>query len=436
MNTNDMKQAIMTSPIGVVGLGYVGLTDAIMIASQGYDVLGLDVDKHRVDAINQGEWPLDPGEPTLPKLMHTSVKEDHLKATISYDKAVEACNVFIIAVPTPVYDNHNPNLEWLEAAVEGITTRATDAKLIIIASTVPPGTTRLLGLVSNAGSSVSERHLFAHAPERLSLGELAEKAETMTRIVGGVTDCATTVATHIYENFFPCCDVIPATAREAEIVKTAENAYRDLKIAFAHELLWLCDLWGESFWRVRNMINTSPGRDVPYASAGVGGHCLPKDGHLLWHGDYPWGGHLVREARYINEKQFGYLARCICGQLREAVSVEDDYKLLFCGVGYKADTKDSRNSPAMKISEYLHKLGYEVTFHDPYLPQLNDHEHLWRCAEGCDAIVFVQAHRAYHRIPWHLLRDEMRSLLAFDLTGLIESPPDDWTFWQLGNPNG
>jgi UDP-N-acetyl-D-mannosaminuronic acid dehydrogenase len=429
MNIYDLKRAALRAPICVVGLGYVGLTNAILIANVGYEVIGLDVDPKRVGKINSYGWPLDPDEPTLPLLMRGQIVEQRLKATISYDEAVAACRVFIVAVPTPVYDNNHPNLDWLTAAVEGITIRAMDQKVVIIASTVPPGTTE-------AFASKDDQNLYAHAPERLSPGQLNKKAQAMVRIVGGATSDATELVSDLYREWFPYCDVVSATAMEAEITKTAENAYRDLKIAFAHELLWLCGEYDASFWRVRNMINTSPGRDVPYAGAGVGGHCLPKDGHLLFHGHHDRGGYLISEARRTNEMQPVYVAYHIHRQLEEHTCLGEDYKVLLCGVGYKANTTDARNSPALKIADLLRESGCDVELEDPYIEDLKTEGAWWHAAKDCDAIVFLQAHKAYKRIPWGLLREKMRTHIALDMVGNMESPPDDWIFWQIGQPHG
>lgn len=431
---DDLRDRVLSGPICVVGLGYVGLTEATMIASKGFKVIGVDVSPERVKAINAGEWPLDPDEPKLPAMMTWLVREGHLRATTDYDEAVRECGAFIIAVPTPVSETHEPLTHRLFAAYEGVVMRAVDRKLIIIASTVAPGTTRQLKYESNFRLSTYE-HLFAHAPERLSPGNMHHAHRVYPRVVGGTTQEATELAAAFYSEL--SVGVMQMTATAAEIVKTAENAYRDVQIAFAHELLWLCDDHNVDFWDVRQAINTCPARFVHYATAGVGGHCLPKDSHLLWSGGHKRGGALARVAREANKEQARYIALQIKDLVDEHVS--DDIntpRVLLLGIAYKANTRDARHSPALAIADELRQCGTWMFFHDPYAPGF-DGEKDWRdLAIGKDAIVFVQPHGAYLRPPWSLLKERMRSPIAIDATNLIKPPPDDWAFWQLGAPHG
>lgn len=426
----QFKERITEGPLAVVGLGYVGLTNAILFANVGLDVVGVDVNEERIQAVNEGTWPLDPDEPTLPNLLHTVVSEGKLHATSDYRETAD-CPAVIIAVPTAVYDRGLPNLEHLDAALDGIVRTSNCRKLIVIASTISPGTSE------HVWNRDRRRHFVAHAPERLSAGTLVHNFLNVPRVIGGVTPEATLLAVALYEILIPFGDFATTDTTTAEFVKTAENAYRDVQIAFAHELLWLCDDYGVDFWEARNLINTCPGRDVHYASAGVGGHCLPKDSLLLIHGMHRRAGALMQTARLLNQMQSEYVAGLILECIEDCLSCSlDTPRVLILGVAYKADTRDARNSPAHAIAEQIQRSA-TVTMHDPYVPESGMPDVSWLdAADRQDVIVFVQPHTPYLRPPWGVLRDRMRERIVIDATGCIPAPPDDFTFWQIGREHG
>lgn len=427
--------------IAVVGLGYVGLTAAVMFADAGYKVVGVDVDERRVEKINAGEWPLDPDEPELPDRMLAAVRLDML--TASTDRAAAAgCEVAVIAVPTPVLrrDVTEPfgfdcNLAYLWDALCVLRVMA-EPGLLIIESTVPPGTT------DDVAACVEGDFLVAHCPERLEAGRLWERARTVPRIVGGADFQASLIAFALYKEAMEVDSIVlGCSALEAEVAKTAENADRDVQIAFANELAILCEGYGASFWRVREMINSSDYHSVLRAGAGVGGHCLPKDPWFLV-GDAP-GRSVIRAARDVNVGMPRHVAELTAEVLAEMMEKDPGYvidwsekgykaRVAILGTAYRADTADDRNSPGEEVARLVGDFA-EVVLHDPLVPGRD------RCGaldalNGVDVAVLVTAHRQYLGINWEKAGARMRRKGLVDGRGVVWPIPEGFVYRGVGRP--
>ncbi|MBX7194412.1 MAG: nucleotide sugar dehydrogenase [Sandaracinaceae bacterium] len=266
----------------VVGLGYVGLPVAVTFASAGFRVVGLERDEPRAHAIARGECPIGGDEPGLAPLLVEQVLQDRLTATTDARLLHEA-DVVIVCVETPVEaDHHRPAYRALEAATRTIGGLAREGALVIVESTLSPGTMerRVRHWLEEAGKKVGVTLAMGHCPERVMPGRLLANLRTMSRVCGGDTPRTAAAMRALYATIVQA-ELDEASCVVAELTKTAENTYRDVNIAFANELARVCEAVGADFLEVRSLVNKSPGRNVLVAGLGVGGHCIPKDPWLF-----------------------------------------------------------------------------------------------------------------------------------------------------------
>lgn len=290
--------------IAVVGLGYVGTPVAALFADAGFSVLGVDIQDEKIEKINKGVNPIEGKEPGLKELVARVVEVGNLKASSDYSQ-LKNVDVILVSVETPVDDKtKTPNYVALRSAVEGIGKNMKKGAMVIIESTIAPRTmldVALPVLEKASGLKVNRGFMLAHCPERVTPGRLIRNIRTCARVVGvfnpATGEAAKALYSHIVEAEIDITDTLTA-----EIVKTAENTYRDVQIAFANELALVCEALGADFWKVRELVNKSPHRHVHEAGAGVGGHCIPKDSWLLI---APLKGKLkakiITDARHIND---------------------------------------------------------------------------------------------------------------------------------------
>ncbi|NPA85391.1 MAG: nucleotide sugar dehydrogenase [Crenarchaeota archaeon] len=392
--------------VAVVGLGYVGLPLAVALASKGFEVIGIDIDEEKVKKVNEGVPPIE--EPGLPEMLAEVVERKKLRATTNYDE-IKNVDAIIIAVPTPVKEG-KADLSFLESALTEIGKRLRRGQLVIIESTIPPGTTQ--GLAKEVLERVSGlRHgefKLAHAPERLAPGKAMTELFTVTKLVGGVTPEDAEAAAELYRKL-TSGGVITTSAINAEMSKLAENTYRDLNIAFANALAILAEKLGADVWEVIRLANTHPRVNVHLPGPGVGGPCLTKDPYML---AYPMEGlprDLIIIGRKINESMPQHFAELV----RELA--EPGSKVALLGLAYKGGVDDIRESPTLKIYELL-KDDYEVSVHDPYvkqspIPFTNDLE---EAVKGASLIAVVTDHPDYKELDWEKLAGLVKEKKVLD----------------------
>ena len=407
--------------ITVVGLGYIGLPLATLLADAGFRVHGVDINPARVAAVNAGAWPLDPDEYRLPELLLAVVSRGALTASTVY----EAANIAIVCVPTPADERGAPDLEPLRSALDAINP---PPELLIVESTLPPGTMR---------HEVEPRFpgtLLAHCPERVMPGWLYHNLRTVPRVIGGVTREAEDMAKRLY-----CCitnddvELHRTDAATAEVVKCAENAYRYVQIAFANELALICESAGVDAWRVRDLVNTAPNHDVLRPGPGAGGPCLSKDTRFLLRARYDGPGiadSCLSGAISVNTWMPWHVAGLVNEALREAGAPTKPIVAIL-GTAYKADTSDQRNSPVGELVKVLHLTGVEeCVFHDPNVPQLAGP--LIHRLSGADAAVILAGHREYLGLDWDHLGAVMRHRVLVDARGVVWPPPEGFVFRGVG----
>ena len=406
----NQRQAI----IGVIGLGYVGLPVAASFAQAGFRVVGVDVKTERVNMINARCNPIDGEEPGLDQLLEEVVTEGRLKASSDYAQLVEA-DVILIDVETPVDEKHQPDYSALASACADLGSVIKKGALVIVESTVSPGTTQKLVctlLEESSGGRVNLDFFLGVCPERVMPGKLLLNLRTMNRVCGGSTpktaDTMVALYRHVVEGELDTTDLVTA-----EVVKTTENAYRDVQIAFANEVALICETIGADVWTVRQLVNKVPSRDMHLPGAGVGGHCIPKDPWLLLHGAGSRAPvRLIPQARSINENMPNHMAELT----RRAIEAADiklaSARVAVLGYAYLENSDDMRNSPSSVLVTRLKDQGVEIVVHDPWVEDYRGD--LFGAVKDRDAVVVMVAHDEYRQIDLIKLKAALRTPILVD----------------------
>jgi len=422
----------------VLGLGYVGLPVACLLAGAGFRVSGLDRDGGKVARIGRGECPIEGEEPGLADLVARVVAEGRLSTTTDYNVCRDAQVVFVV-VETPVDpETHRPRYDALRGALTSLAHHLSPGTLVIVESTLAPGTMdRLVRplLEEESGLRVGEDLYLVHCPERVMPGRLLYNLRHMSRVVGGMPPEAAEVAVALYRHVVEG-DLDPTDCLTAELVKTAENAYRDVQIAFANEVALLCETMGADVWRVRKLVNKSPGRDMHLPGAGVGGHCIPKDPWLLIaNAGEGFAPRLIPAARAVNDGMPLHVAELVVDGLREAGVGIEGAKVAVLGYAYRENSDDTRNSPSEVLVARLREMGAEVAIHDPWVPGYRGD--LEERVKGCDAVVVMVAHDEYREVDWSVLGESMRRRVLVDGRRVVVEPDREapgFVFRGVGRP--
>ncbi len=334
------------SRVAVVGLGYIGLPTAVSLATGGLDVVGVDLDRGIVDRVNRGEAPF--AEPDLSVAVSGAVAMGRLSAQTD----MPAADAYIIAVPTPFTTDRRSDLTHVIAAAEVIADALRGGEIIVLESTSPPGTTRRISeLIAARRPGLHLPHVtgvppdvhLAHCPERVLPGRIMIEIATNDRVIGGLTPACAERAAALYRTF--CHGKLLVTdAESAEMAKLAENAYRDVNIAFANELSLICERLGLDVWEIRRMANHHPRVDILRPGPGVGGHCIAVDPWFIIE-SAPDLATLIRTARAVNEQRPAHVAEQIVATSRRF----REPRIACLGLSFKADVGDLRESPAVDI---------------------------------------------------------------------------------------
>jgi len=380
--------------IGVVGLGYVGLPLAVAFAEAEHEVVGVDADPVRVDALNGGRSHVE----DVPDSVLEPLAE-RLRASVRYED-LASCEAIAICVPTPLTNSREPDLTYLDAAATALAEVVGAGQLVVLESTSYPGTTRehLLPALERSGLTAGVDFHLAFSPERIDPGRTDFTLRTTPKLVGGLTEACTERVRELYELI---CDevVVLSTLEAAELSKLLENVFRSVNIAFVNELAQLCDRLGIDVWEVIDAAATKPFGFMRFdPGPGMGGHCLPVDPFYLAfkareHDFYP---EFVELAGKVNQAQPAFCAERVERALNEAGKPVRDSKILILGVSYKAGVGDTRESPALKIVRLLRGLGGDVSYHDPHVPELPELElsstDLDEGLAAADAVAIVTPH--------------------------------------------
>lgn len=336
----------------IIGLGYIGLPTSALIASNGLPVYGVDINQSVVDNINRGEIHIV--EPELDGIVKTVVEKGLLKAGT---KAI-ASDVYLIVVPTPFKGDHEPDISFVEAATQGIIPLLKENDLYIIESTSPVGTTeRMRDLIYSKRPDLINRINIAYCPERVLPGNIMHELVHNDRVIGGVNKKSTDVAINFYSRFVKG-ELHRTNSRTAEMCKLTENASRDVQIAFANELSLICDKADINVWDLINLANKHPRVNILQPGCGVGGHCIAVDPYFIT-ADFPEESILINTGRKVNNHKAHWTSRKISSAVENFIKEKGrNPKVAICGLTFKPNIDDIRESPAMAIAEEILRLEY------------------------------------------------------------------------------
>ena len=361
-----------TYDIAVIGAGYVGLPHAHTFAEAGKKVLLVDLVPELVEAINRGESHI-PDVP--PELLKPLVEDGRITATTEFARVADA-DAIVIAVPTPLSRQREPDVSYIEAAARDIAPHLHKGHLIVLESTTYPGTTREVLqplLEEGSGLKAGEDFHLAFAPERVDPGRTDYTTKTTPKVVGGVNDASTEAAAELYESAVD--EIVRVSSPEAaELTKLLENIFRSVNIALVNELARLCGRMQIDVWEVINAAATKPFGFMSFKPGpGLGGHCIPIDPfYLTWKArEYDFTTEFIELAGKVNQSMPYYCRSLISQALNHGAGKSlAGSKMLVLGVSYKPDIGDMRESPALKIIELIRNAGANVSYHDPFVPRL------------------------------------------------------------------
>jgi UDP-N-acetyl-D-mannosaminuronic acid dehydrogenase len=422
--------------LAVIGLGYVGLPVACEFARNGFEVLGVDVTRKRVDTINAGISPIVGREPGLQELVAEVTASDRLRATLDYGEIADR-DVILICVETPIDEHNVPQYEALRSALNSLGPVMKPGALVIVESTVAPGTMRdivLPLLEASSGKRVNEGFYLGICPERVMPGKLLTNIRRVSRVAGGMT-LETAQTMQVLYRHVVSADIDLTDCITAELVKTVENAYRDVQIAFANEMALICENVGGDVWKVRELVNKSPGRMMLMPGAGVGGHCIPKDPWLLAYSVRASDIELriLPAARSVNKSMPFHMVELLEAALKSAGKQIYGSQILVLGYAYLEDSDDIRNSPSQDVVKILEDQAAKVTIHDPYVALYQGS--LLEKASGCDAVVVMVRHREYQTLDLKSLASVMKTPLMIDGRAVYkegEASKAGISYWGLG----
>jgi UDP-N-acetyl-D-glucosamine dehydrogenase len=380
--------------VGIVGLGYVGLPLAVSFCEAGHNVVGVDVDPRKIGALKAGESYIE----DVPSDALAAMAERFFPTLRVAE--LSRCDAVIIAVPTPLTRNREPDLGPLVAATTSIAGVLQRDQLVVLESTTYPGTTRerLVPLLEESGLAAGLEFSLAFSPERVDPGRTDYTMRNTPKVVGGLTDACRERAVALYSEI--CDHVVPVSTPEvAELTKLLENVFRSVNIALVNELAMLCDRMGIDIWEVVNAASTKPYGFMRFdPGPGMGGHCLPVDPfYLSWRArEYGSPTDFIELAGEVNQAMPRFCADKVARALNGHSKPIRGSRVAILGVSYKAGVGDMRESPALRIIQLLGDAGGEIVYHDDHVPELPEFGlrsvPLEDALEHCDVAVVVTAH--------------------------------------------
>ena len=351
--------------ITVIGLGYIGLPTAALLASKGYIVNGIDTNKHTVDIINKGEIHII--EPDLDAYVQSAVDDGKLRAYLN----IRAGDVYIICVPTPFHkggDIPTPNIDYVISAAKSIIPHIKKGDMVILESTSPVGTTNMIQELFDEHGVDTSQIFIAYCPERVLPGQIMTELVDNARVIGGIDSKSTSAIAGFYRTFVDG-EILETHSKTAEMCKLTENSFRDVNIAFANELSVICDNNGVDVWELIKLANHHPRVNILQPGTGVGGHCIAVDPWFIVSED-PINARIIRAARTINDSKPDWVVE----KIKDRADSLNTNKIACLGMAFKPDIDDLRESPAMEVINSLIKQGYEVSCVEPNISYENDYQ--------------------------------------------------------------
>lgn len=409
------KAGDRSAVFGVVGLGYVGLPLAVEIAEAGYRVIGFDVNARVVAGLTAGRSHIRdvPTERLAPFVSAGTIVATAEAARLA------AADVISICVPTPLSKTRDPDVSYVLSAAEAIRGIVRSGQVVILESTTYPGTTRelLMPRLEQGGLVVGHDVFLAFSPERVDPGNPTWQTRNTPKVVGGVTPACNRVVLALYKPVFE--QLVPVSSPEAaELVKLLENTFRSVNIGLVNEMAIVCDKLGVNVWEVIDAAATKPFGFMKFTPGpGLGGHCIPIDPHYLaWKmRSLNYKTRFIEVAGEVNSEMPLFWVRKVAERLNDQARAVRGAHVLVVGVAYKKDIDDLRESPALDVIRLLHQQGAHVSYHDPFIPALDeDGAHLESVALTADAVaasdcvVIVTDHSA---LDYAMIRDHAQAVV-------------------------
>ncbi len=403
LNNLIKKLKNRTANVGIIGLGYVGLPLAVEFGEAGFNVIGFDISKEKVELINSGKSDID----DIPDLrVEKLIKANLLQATID-PKLIKKVDTVSICVPTPLSKTKDPDVSYILAAVKWVKEHLHEEMLVILESTTYPGTTEdmILPILEESGLKVGKDFYLAFSPERVDPGNTRFTTKNTPRVVGGITPNCTKAAKLFYEQIISL--IIPmSSTKAAETVKLLENTFRSVNIGLVNEVALMCDRLDLNVWEIIDAAATKPFGFMPfYPGPGLGGHCIPIDPHYLsWKlKSLNYYARFIELAGDVNSHMPEYVVERIRRLLNEYGKSVKNSAIFILGVAYKRDIKDTRESPALDVIELLEREGASLHYNDPYVSHIKWNESVHRSSkitptllQKADLTVILTDHTSYN----------------------------------------
>lgn len=393
----------------VIGLGYIGLPTASIFASHGLQVTGMDINQDIIDSLQAGK--LHIFEPGLREAVQEALEAGQLEIA----SEVKPADAFIIAVPTPFYEDKRADMRAVIAASESLVPHLKKGDLVILESTSPPRTTLeiVAPILEKSGLKVGEDFLLAYSPERVLPGKILSELVENPRVIGGINRASAEAGRDLYQIFVKG-EIILTDATTAETVKLMENTSRDINIAIANEFARLAQQFDVDIWEAISIANRHPRVEILRPGVGVGGHCISVDPWFLVEAA-PENAQLIKSAREINDGQPAFVGALIS---RAAGSLAGK-TIAFLGLAFKPNVDDLRESPAVKLARYLQHAGAEVVAYEPFrldagLEKITQVESLEAALIDADLIVLAVAHNQFKDLNPAKIKQKTRADLVFD----------------------
>jgi len=426
MSKDTLLQKIQNkeAKICVMGLGQVGLPTALTFAKAGFDVTGHDINKDLLSLLDLKRSPFE--EPGLEELLKSCIERNRFHTNSSLADSAKDSSVIIVCVATPLTAAIRPDLSFLEKACDSLSDLSISGKLVIIESSIPPGT--FGGLVVPMLQKRNKLGLdfwAAHVPERLAPGHALYEIQITPRVIGYADEESGKIARTLYENIVKS-EIFLTTAQIAEISKLVENTFRDVNVAFANEIGLICEKYGIDVAELIKVCNSHPRVKLLQPGPGVGGPCLPKDPYLLLNpqGKKQIDSKIIVDSRKINDGMPYHVVSLVLDAIKKYDKKISESTVLVLGVSYKANVSDTRFSPAKDIVSQLSKNGCNVIVYDPKSNETFGEkrtDNIWESMSQSDVLVVVTDHDEFKKLDLAKIKQVMRTPIVIDTRRIFSS---------------
>ncbi len=397
---------IYKQKICIIGLGYIGLPTAAMFASNGYKVVGVDINNKIIDALEKGEVIIE--EPYLKNI----VQQEVISGKLTASKEPQEADIFIIAVPTPITKDKKADMSFVQKATEGITPYLKKGNIVVLESTSPPGTIKnlIIPILKKSGLKIGEELYVGYCPERVLPGQILFELVNNNRIIGGINRKSAKKIKDLYQPFVKV-EIYLTDSITAEMCKIVENTYRDVNIAFANELSKICENIGVDVWEVVKLCNKHPRVNIHLPGPGVGGHCLAVDPWFMVEQN-PELTKIIKLARETNDSMPQFIFNKIESILK---NIRGAKKVTILGITYKSNIDDTRESPIINLIGLLEKHNYEISVVDPHVKEFRYKvKNVAEAAKNSDLLVLAVDHKDFKDLDFDLIVKKMRNKIILD----------------------